>query len=174
MSTSIYTIRVQGADGRIVPASFKASSRTAAENMALARGYDVIVAGEDVALPDAALPSPSDESSSAYEHGPEADQAGGDPVTVDEPAHPGAPWAWWAWLLPVFAFVAMLLSMVPALAALPVVVAALLVGSGIVVGIAAIVVARRDPARRGLVHGIIGLIVSVLLLLPLAAGLIRS
>ena len=57
MSTSIYTIRVQGADGRIVPSSFKASSRAAAENMALARGYDVIVS-EDAAAEAPAVPPP--------------------------------------------------------------------------------------------------------------------
>lgn len=126
MSTSIYTIRVQGADGRIVPSSFKASSRAAAENMALARGYDVIVSEDDAAGPPAAPTSDAVEADEAQpgdqdvSHDAEqplfiaSDASGSEddevPValaadSVEEedaaPAHPGAPWAWWSWLLPL-------------------------------------------------------------------------
>lgn len=74
MGTSIYTIRVQGADGRIVPASFRASSLTAAESMALARGYDVIVTEDDE----------DGQAAGAGADGAPADQgAAGDPVAPE-------------------------------------------------------------------------------------------
>lgn len=86
MATSIFTIRVQGADGRIVPASFKASSRTAAEKMALARGYDVLVDSADEA---------------AAEDQPDSPSAAADAQAQDEPYVVRR--SWWPWLRSRFA-----------------------------------------------------------------------
>ena len=198
MAHSIYTVRVQGADGRITPASFRASSLAAAEAMALARGYDVIVSGDDdadagVEAPETAVSVNAAETSPGELDGEVAGPAARDGVEgasveaeagtgdadpeddADAVTAPSPAWAPLAWIAPLvlLAIGAGLTLVLPAAPAPRIVVTVaillLLVVAG-VISVAAIVSGRRGGQRSAVVHGGAGLALSGLLLVGIGAG----
>lgn len=190
MTLSIYTIRVQGADGRIVPASFRASSREAAESMALARGFDVIVSADSQPADAGSEPPPP----SALEGGALflGEEPPGRPATAalskasilaatrdHEPIDPGriAPWAFCSWLLP---FIALALGYWLG-KVLPLDGASRLAASCgfvllLIIGLVMAVKAIRAGSRRGrtgaVIHGIVGLVIGLPVLLVIGSAVL--